>query len=159
MQIDSQYLSVSSINQQLAQKRAELSAVDKKEQLESFKNDRFEKNPIEQDEQDYKRVLEKFKTLDSQTRAHEQLHASLGDTIGAINYNYQVGPDGKLYATGGHVRMDVSIPDDPKAAQAKLDKLSNAASAPSELSAADASIANVANLNKMLLQSQPEEAF
>ncbi|MGM0518257.1 MAG: putative metalloprotease CJM1_0395 family protein [Campylobacterota bacterium] len=152
------YQSASSLYQQIAAKKSQLAAIDKKEDLKSSfeKNDTVDISGKNYDEQDYQRVLDKFKNLDAQTKAHEQLHASLGDTKGAISYTYQTGPDGKLYATGGHVRMDTSIPQDPQAAIAKLDKLANAASAPSGLSSADAAISNAANLNKMLLLSTQE---
>lgn len=152
-------LSASSIYQQLAQKRAELSSVEKKDREKSAyeKSDTVNLSDNRYDEDDYKRVLEKFKNLDSQTRAHEQTHAALGDTTGAISYNYQVGPDGKLYATGGHVRLDTTIPEDEAAALAKLDKLSTAASGPAGLSGADAQISRAANLNKMLLLSKQGE--
>jgi hypothetical protein len=65
-----------------------------------------------------------------------------------------MGPDGKLYATGGHVRLDTSIPKDEDAAQAKLSQIQSAATAANELSGADAQIARTASLNKMLLLSQ-----
>jgi len=159
MEVFDRYQSASAINQQIAIKKSELSAIDKKEEQKSLfeKNDTVNITNSEVDENDYQRVLEKFKALDAKTRAHEQQHAAAGDTKGAISYNYQVGPDGKLYATGGHVKLDTSIPNDPEAALAKLEKLSNAAGAPSELSSADAAISRAANLNKMLILSRQEE--
>ena len=159
MEVFDRYQSASAIHQQIAIKKSELSAIDKKEEQKSLfeKNDTVNITNSEVDENDYQRVLEKFKALDAKTRAHEQQHAAAGDTKGAISYNYQVGPDGKLYATGGHVKLDTSIPNDPEAALAKLEKLSNAAGAPSELSSADAAISRAANLNKMLILSRQEE--
>jgi len=159
MEVFDRYQNASAIHQQIAIKKSELAAIDKKEEQKSLfeKNDTVNITGSEVDENDYQRVLEKFKQLDAQTRAHEQQHAAAGDTKGAISYNYQTGPDGKLYATGGHVRLDTSIPDDPEAALAKLEKLSNAAGAPSELSSADAAISRAANLNKMLILSRQEE--
>lgn len=158
MEIFDRYQSASSIHQQIAIKKAELSSIDKKEEQKSSfeKTDTVNIGEKNYDENDYQRVLEKFKRLDSQTKAHEQQHASLADTKGAISYNYQMGPDGKLYATGGHVRLDTSLPQDKDAALAKLDRLSKSAGAPSELSSADASIARAANLNKMLILSKQE---
>ncbi|WP_320034058.1 putative metalloprotease CJM1_0395 family protein [Halarcobacter sp.] len=149
--------SASSIYMQLAQKRAELASVDKKE-LEKSTQDSYDKtaSSSKYDEKDYERVIEKFKNLDSETKAHEQLHASRAATTTPINYNYQVGPDGKLYATGGSVRFDTSIPDDEASANLKLQQLQDAASGPSELSSADAQIARTANLNRLLLQSQEQ---
>ncbi|AXX92472.1 hypothetical protein CPU12_09465 [Malaciobacter molluscorum LMG 25693] len=152
-------LTVSSIYQQIAQKKAQLANIDKEELLKSSfeKEDSVNLTNTKYDENDYKRVLSKFQNLDAQTRAHEQTHASLSTTRGAINYTYQMGPDGKLYATGGHVRLDTSIPKDPVAALAKLDELKKASSGPSELSSADASIARAANLNKMLILSKQQQ--
>ncbi|RYA23007.1 hypothetical protein CRU96_10280 [Malaciobacter halophilus] len=152
-------LTVSSIYQQIAQKKAELANLDKEDLTKSSyeKNDSVNlTNSKNYDEEDYQRVLDKFENLDSKTRSHEQLHASLAHTKGAISYNYQMGPDGKLYATGGHVRLDTSIPKDEAAAIAKLDKLQKASAAPDGLSSADASIARAANLNKMLLLSKEQ---
>jgi hypothetical protein len=90
--------------------------------------------------------------MDSQVRAHEQLHASLSETTAPIQYNYQMGPDGKMYATGGSVRLDTSLPDDPEAASAKLDEIKKSASSSgSDMSLADGTIAIQANLMKARL--------
>ncbi|QDF29078.1 putative metalloprotease CJM1_0395 family protein [Halarcobacter anaerophilus] len=151
--------SSSSIYMQLAQKRAELNSVDKKE-LEKSTQDSYDKlneSNSKYDEKDYNRVISKFEKLDEQTKAHEQLHASKAATTTPINYTYQLGPDGKLYATGGFVRMDTSIPEDEASANVKLQQLQDAASAPSELSGADMQIARTANLNRLLIQSQSQE--
>jgi hypothetical protein len=68
-----------------------------------------------------------------------------------------MGPDGKMYATGGSVRLDTSMPDDPKAAAAKLDELKKSAtSSGNDMSSADSNIAIQANLMKMKLQLQEE---
>ncbi len=159
MEINNFSQSASLIYQQIAQKRAELSNIDKKD-LEKSTQESYDKVDISDnkyankyDEKDYERVLNKFKTLDAQTKTHEQSHASGAPTTAPIQYNYQVGPDGKLYASGGSVRFDTSIPKNEASANVKLEQLKDAASAANELSGADASIARTANLNKMLLQS------
>eukprot|EP00824_Muranothrix_gubernata_P005452 TRINITY_DN17039_c0_g1_i1.p2 TRINITY_DN17039_c0_g1~~TRINITY_DN17039_c0_g1_i1.p2 ORF type:complete len:169 (-),score=10.79 TRINITY_DN17039_c0_g1_i1:295-801(-) len=153
--------STSSLYMELAQKRAQLSNIDKKEQekstQDSYDTTDTSSSTSKYDEKDYNRVLDKFEARDAQTRAHEQSHASNAPTTGAINYNYQIGPDGKMYAVGGSVKYDTSIPEDEASANLKLEQLQNAASAPGELSGADAQIARTANLNKMLLQSQQQE--
>ena len=129
----------------------EIAAVQKKDYIElSTTNDNY-------DEQDFARVLEKFKTKDAEVKSHEQAHATIGHTTSPISYNFQEGPDGKIYAVGGSVKLDTSIPDDPKAAAFKLDLLQKAASAPAETSSADNMIASQANLNKILLQLQGED--
>ena len=155
MEINNNFNTISSLNQQIAVKKAELSSIDKKEDEKSLfeKNDSVNIVGKNYDEEDYKRVLDKYKDLDAEVRTHEQAHASGAPTTAPINYSYQVGPDGKVYASGGSVRFDTSIPKDEAAADAKLDKLASAASAPAELSAADSAIARTANLNKLLLQN------
>ena len=156
MEINNFSQSSSLIYQELAQKRAELSNIDKKE-LEKSTQESYDKvntSDNKYDEKDYDRVLEKFKDLDAQTKIHEQTHASGAPTTTPINYNYQVGPDGKLYATGGSVRFDTSIPEDTASANVKLEQLKDASTSVDDLSSADAQIARTANLNKLLLQSQ-----
>lgn len=155
MEITDNYLNISSIYQELSLKKSQLSNIDKKENEKST----FEKNDLvtlgekNYDENDYQRVLNKFKNKDNEVRIHEQTHASGATTTSAINYNYQVGPDGKLYAMGGSVRFDTSIPENSQSAKVKLEQLKKASSSVSSLSGADASIAQTANLNKILLES------
>ncbi len=158
MEIYDSYQNVSSIYQQLALKKSELSNLYKKELEKSAfeKNDTVQLGEKNYDENDYQRVLNKFKNKDNEIRTHEQTHASLGTTTAPINYNFQVGPDGKLYAMGGSVRFDTSIPSNPENAKVKLEELRDASSSVSPLSGADASIAQTTNLNKMLLESIKE---
>lgn len=155
MEINNNFNTISSLNQQIAVKKAELASIDKKEDEKSLfeKNDSVNIVGKNYDEEDYKRVLDKYKELDAEVRIHEQAHASGATTTTPINYSYQVGPDGKVYANGGSVRFDTSIPEDEAAASVKLDQLQDAASAPGELSFADSQIARTANLNKLLLQN------
>jgi hypothetical protein len=153
------YLSSSNVYAQLAQKYGELDKANfgKKEIGETQTADSVSIGINEKyDENDYQRVLDKFKSSDADVKAHEQLHASLAGTKSPISYKYQAGPDGKLYAVGGEVRFDTSMPKDPKEAALKLDKIQKAASAPEGLSAADASIATSANLMKQMIQMKIE---
>jgi len=153
-------MSINQIYSELSSKYAQLNKIEKKEQVEAAQK----KDYIEQssgvnkyDEKDFARVLEKFKQSDANIKSHEQIHASIGHTTAPISYTYQKGPDGKIYAVGGHVKLDTSIPNDPKAAAFKLDILQKAASAPIDSSAADNNIASQSNLNKILLQLKGEE--
>ena len=150
-------ISLNQLNSKLSQKYAELQKIDDAQKIESVKhNDYIEQSTTSNnyDEKDFARVLEKFKKSDSEVRSHEQVHASIGQTTAPISYNYQQGPDGKMYVVGGHVRLDTSIPDDPKAAAFKLDQIKRASSGPSDSSPADIGISTQANLNKMLLNMQ-----
>jgi hypothetical protein len=147
------------IRVKLYEKYAQLNEIDNKE-LKKAQESNQVKDYIETstldgkyDKNDYERVLDKFKSMDSQVKAHEQLHASLANTTTPIQYNYQMGPDGKMYATGGSVRLDTSMPNDPEAAANKLDQIKkSASSAGSDMSSADATIAIQANLMKARLE-------
>lgn len=147
------------IRVKLYEKYAELAELDNKElkkaQESNQVKDYIETSTVDgkYDKNDYERVLEKFKAMDSQVKSHEQLHASLANTTTPIQYNYQMGPDGKMYATGGSVRLDTSLPNDPEAATNKLDQIKkSASSAGSDMSGADATIAIQANLMKARLE-------
>ncbi len=156
----SSYSSSAQINAQIAQKYAQLDKLDLEESVSNFKSsNRIElsQTPKNYDEQDYLRVLEKFKQKDAQIRTHEQTHASQANTTTPISYNYQVGPDGKLYAVGGYVRLDTSMPKDPQEALYKLDRLQSATTSVKDMSGADAQIAQTAHLNKMLISSKLDQ--
>jgi len=147
-------ISVNQLYAKLSSKYAELNKVKEAEKVESNRSkDYIELSTIDKnyDKDDFTRVLEKFKNKDAEIRTHEQAHATIGHTTTPISYNYQEGPDGKMYAVGGSVRLDTSIPNDPKAAAFKLDMLQKAAMGPTDLSGADTAIASQTNLNKILL--------
>ena len=153
-------MSTSNLYSKLSQKFAQLNKIEQAQELESVKHrDYIESNNLggNYDKNDFERVLSKFKTQDAQIRAHEQQHASKGNTTTPISYTYAQGPDGKMYVSGGHVKLDTSLPKDPEAAAFKLEQIKKAASASSDLSGADNAITTTANLNKMLLQIKGEE--
>jgi len=153
-------LSVNQLYSKLSAKYGQLEKLEQKESVESTsKKDYIEQSQQVKnyDEKDFARVLEKFKKTDAQVRTHEQIHASIGHTTTPIAYNYQKGPDGQMYAVGGNVRLDTSIPTEPKAAAFKLDQILKAASGVPDSSGADNTIASQSNLNKILLQLKGEE--
>lgn len=80
---------------------------------------------------------------DREVRAHEQAHANVGGQYaGAPSYTYQRGPDGRQYAVGGEVSIDVSpVPGDPQATIDKARIVRRAALAPAEPSPQDRSVA------------------
>jgi hypothetical protein len=155
----SDIISRNEIYNKLGQNYSKLASLDKQDAVEKFNKDdasRISSNE-NYDEKDYERVLDKFEATDARTHTHEQTHAS-SVHASTPDYTYQQGPDGKLYALGGSVRMDTSVPKDEAAAAAKMENLSQASTAPHDLSAADAQISRTASLNKMLLLSiQGEE--
>ncbi|RTE65166.1 catalase [Amphritea opalescens] len=82
-------------------------------------------------------------TRDAEVRQHELTHAAAGGQYaGAPTFEYQRGPDGRLYAVGGEVSIDTSsVPDDPQATLEKAEVIMRAALAVAEPSSQDRSVA------------------
>ena len=104
-----------------------------------------------------------LKNRDSEVRIHEQAHANVGGPYaGTPNYQYTKGPDGQLYASSGHVKIDSSaIAGDPAATLEKALQLKRAALAPAQPSQQDRRVASNAqqlatearaDLNALLLE-------
>lgn len=87
--------------------------------------------------------VEQLRQRDAEVRRHEMAHASAGGPhAGAPNYDLERGPDGSMYAVGGHVRIDVSpVSGDPAATLRKMQQVRRAALAPAEPSAQDRRVA------------------
>lgn len=88
-------------------------------------------------------MIEQLAARDQEVRAHERAHqAAAGSYAGSASYTYQSGPDGKRYAVGGEVPIDVSaIPGNPQATIAKMQVVKAAAMAPAEPSSQDRRVA------------------
>lgn len=84
---------------------------------------------------------------DREVRTHEQTHRSVGGQYaGGIHLDYQVGPDGKRYATSGSTSIDVSpVANDPEATLRKMQIVQRAATAPTNPSGADRQVASAAS--------------
>ncbi|HDZ56000.1 MAG TPA: hypothetical protein ENI17_16295 [Pseudomonas xinjiangensis] len=97
-------------------------------------------------------------TRDREVRAHEQAHLAVGGQYaGAVTYDYERGPDGRLYAVGGSVSIDTAaVPGDPAATLAKAQQVQRAALAPAQPSATDLSVA--AQAAQMATQARAELA-
>lgn len=80
---------------------------------------------------------------DAEVKTHEQQHAAVGGQYaGAPSYTYERGPDGKRYAVGGAVSIDVApVKGDPEATIRKMEVVRRAALAPAQPSSADRAIA------------------
>ena len=89
------------------------------------------------------KTLTELKSRDIEVRAHEQAHLSSAGqyAAGGASFSYTTGPNGKRYATGGEVPIDISKADSPAATIAKMRTVRRAALAPANPSAADRSIA------------------
>jgi hypothetical protein len=71
--------------------------------------------------------VKQLKALDKQVRDHEQEHLRVGGALvrsGGASYEYNIGPDGRLYAARGGVEVDSApIKGDPQSAVDKAEKL------------------------------------
>ena len=88
--------------------------------------------------------LRKLQQRDAEVRQHEAAHmAAAGQyASGGPKFEYQQGPDGKQYAIGGHVNIDVSpVPGDPEETERKAQQVRRAAMAPGSPSAQDTKVA------------------
>jgi hypothetical protein len=89
--------------------------------------------------------------------AHEAAHMAAGGAYieGAASYTYQTGPDGKQYAIGGEVHIDMSpVPGNPRATITKMMAIRAAALSPSDPSGQDASVAAAASQIEAQARSQ-----
>lgn len=94
-----------------------------------------------------KKAVEVLQKADKMVRAHEQAHKSVGGNLvrGGANFTYTSGPDGKVYATGGEVQIDISpVKDNPEATIQKMNQVRAAALAPADPSSQDRSVAALA---------------
>ena len=106
---------------------------------------------------DQKDEVEKLKKRDQQVRAHEQAHITAGGAYvkGSATYEYQKGPDGKMYAIGGEVTIDTSpVKGDPQATIAKMETVKAAALAPADPSGQDRAVAAQAEMEEAQARRQ-----
>lgn len=91
-------------------------------------------------------AVDRMADRDREVRAHEMAHVIAGRPwAGPPVYMYQMGPDGRRYAIGGFVPIDVTeVKGDPQATVYKMRVVSDAALAPVDPSAADRRVAAIA---------------
>lgn len=88
-------------------------------------------------------IIAQLKARDQEVRVHEAAHkAAGGQFTGAMQLEYEQGPDGKRYAVGGEVSIDVGpVSGDPQATVDKARTIQQAALAPAQPSAQDRRVA------------------
>ena len=93
-----------------------------------------------------KAEVQQLAQRDRDVRAHEAAHKGAAGRYarGGAEFSYTRGPDGRQYATGGEVSIDVSTPDDPREALRKAQIIQRAALAPASPSQQDRAIASQA---------------
>lgn len=92
---------------------------------------------------DERRALRELEARDREVRAHEAAHlaAAGGLALSAASFSFQRGPDGKMYAVGGEVSIDISEGGTPEETIARAERIRAAALAPAEPSAQDMHVA------------------
>ena len=112
-----------------------------------------------------KKEVTELKRRDQEVRQHEQAHVAAAGRYakGGPQYEFTTGPDGRQYATGGHVNIDVSPAATPEATIQKAQVIRRAASAPAEPSGQDRAVAAQASqleseARRELQEAQQEEA-
>jgi len=90
-----------------------------------------------------KQVVNNLKRRDAEVKSHEAAHMAAGGGIvqGGASYEYQSGPDGKMYAVGGEVQIDTSPAGSPEATIRKMQQIRRAALAPAQPSGTDRAVA------------------
>lgn len=99
--------------------------------------------------------VQKLKQVDANVRQHEAAHQAAGGShAGGASFTYTRGPDGKNYATGGEVPIDVSTESEPAATIAKMEQVKAAALAPADPSPQDMRVAAQADAAKLKAQAE-----
>ncbi|VAW62114.1 hypothetical protein MNBD_GAMMA11-961 [hydrothermal vent metagenome] len=104
-------------------------------------------------------VTGQLRARDREVRSHEAAHAAAGGSLvrGGTSFTLQQGPDGRSYAIGGEVQLDVSpVENDPQATVIKSQRIQAAALAPAQPSAQDFKVAG--NASQMAARARVEIA-
>jgi len=96
-------------------------------------------------------VVNRLKAIDRKVRAHEQAHMAAGAGVtGGAHYQLTRGPDGRQYAVGGEVTINLSAAQTPEATIDRARRIQAAALAPVDPSSQDRAVAAAA----AMLESQ-----
>ncbi len=95
-----------------------------------------------------RRQVAQLQQRDSEVRAHEAAHIAAGGSVvsGGANFTYQEGPDGRLYAIGGEVPINIPSGKTPQESIAIAKEVQSAALAPANPSPQDFKVAATAAL-------------
>lgn len=110
----------------------------------------------EEEREDVARLRER----DAEVRAHEAAHQSAGGGLtGGASFSYETGPDGKRYAVGGEVSVQMRKGRTPEETITNAQAIRAAAMAPAEPSAQDRAVAAAASaMENQARQKLAEEA-
>ena len=105
-----------------------------------------------------RREIIKLQARDREVRAHEQAHmaAAGSQAAGGPHYEYEKGPDGKMYAVGGEVQIVIRGGGTPEERLRNAEQAARAALAPASPSAQDRAVA--AEARAMVSEARAEIA-
>jgi|GEM_PF-5793676 hypothetical protein len=112
---------------------------------------------LQQGEEDNTTAVEELKARDIEVRKHEAAHLAAAGSLAmsGAHYEYETGPDGKRYAVGGDVQIDVSaISGNPGKTIEKMEQVIRSALAPAMPSEQDLNVARGAEQAEMEAQAQ-----
>ena len=125
---------------------------------ESAGKETAEERQRQEQELSEQREIEQLKLRDQEVRAHEQAHAAVGGQYaGSPTYDYQTGPDGRRYAVGGEVSIDIGDESSPEQTLRKMQQVKAAALAPAEPSPQDLRVASEATQKAFEARSEITE--
>jgi len=105
--------------------------------------------------QDQVALVDQLKARDREVRAHEAAHQAAGGSLaGGASFAYQRGPDGRSYAVGGEVPIDLSAGRTPEETIQRARQIRAAALAPADPSGQDLRVAAEAAALEMAAQLQ-----
>lgn len=141
--------------EQVEVSQARREEVSRSEELRQEAETRESRRSEEQLQEDIQLIRE-LAARDREVRNHEQAHMAVGGQYaGPMTLQYERGPDGKRYAVGGEVAIDVSkVPGDPQATREKAEQVRRAALAPAEPSPQDRQVAALAT--QIAIEAQSE---
>lgn len=137
-------------NQAKTGKKTESGEIQDKAEISQESKNLLEQDKISQSDPELNSAqnaeLEKLKQTDREVKAHEQAHmaAAGGIAVSAPQYEYEKGPDGKMYAVGGEVNIKIAEEASPEQTVVKAQQVKKAALAPAEPSGQDRSVAQKA---------------
>jgi len=91
------------------------------------------------------RQIAELRSRDAEVRAHEAAHQAAAGTLGGgASFSYVMGPDGRQYAVGGEVPIQLRSGRTPEETLANAERVARAALAPANPSAQDLAVAGAA---------------
>ncbi|AGF79679.1 SprA-related family [Desulfocapsa sulfexigens DSM 10523] len=136
-------ISLSPEGKELSQREANSLSVPQKEKSLINAQSSTENDTQQALSQEDLRLITDLQKRDAEVRSHEQAHLSAAGqyAAGGASFSYTTGPNGKKYATGGEVPIDIAKEKTPEATIQKMRTVRRAALAPANPSATDRSIA------------------